>query len=479
MKSAFGKKLFKLFLVISLAPAFLLTLIGYYLASENSIINQNNRTPHAKAVADYYNHLIFDKIKLEMEEFNPASSASLSFLDYYILYDNVTNEKLISGNISDSLVKLIIYYAEIKPAGFVEYAGRYYQYYYLDKGNDKSMAGGLIYDSSYFNLLSDIQSDYARVSTIEGLSSKYVYFLAVIFVFLGVITALLAYYFSSHLSHSLALPLTELSQASGKIAQGDFEQQVRVSGSGEVKELIEHFNMMASKLYITTNRLVQSERVAAWRHVARRFAHELKNPLQPIIISLYRIEKTLQDSSDFEKIKEPLRAASEELKHLTELADRFSQLAKLPPPNLQLIDMKEFLEQVSILYQEQLRPFDFTQEFTMETCKARIDVIYFREALHNLLQNAIDASSEGGKIILRLYKKDNDVIIEVQDFGKGMSKEVITSAKIPYFTTKEKGNGIGLAVVDKTMSEIKGDMTIISETNKGTTISLTIPGGKR
>jgi signal transduction histidine kinase len=154
-------------------------------------------------------------------------------------------------------------------------------------------------------------------------------------------------------------------------------------------------------------------------------------------VSLYRIEKALNQSDQYEKIRQPLLAASEEIKHLTTLAERFSELAKLPPPKIELTDLNNLLTSVVELYREQLDNFDFSLNLPTEIVQARIDPTYFREAVHNLLKNAIDASRPGGKIILSLTLQTQLVNISVRDFGAGMSPETMRSARMPYFTTKD------------------------------------------
>jgi len=220
---------------------------------------------------------------------------------------------------------------------------------------------------------------------------------------------------------------------------------------------------------------VQTERVAAWRNVARRFAHELKNPLQPVLISLYRMEKLLKDSPEYDRVKEPLRAASEELKHLITLADRFSELAKLPPPNVERINVGELLDSVAELYREQLTDYDFAFCTAGEVLFTRLDPTYFREALHNLLQNAADASEKRGRISLELSASDDRINVVVQDFGEGMTAETVASARLPYFTTKQKGSGLGLAVVEKVVTECGGQLLIDTLKGSGTTVTVSLP----
>jgi nitrogen fixation/metabolism regulation signal transduction histidine kinase len=232
---------------------------------------------------------------------------------------------------------------------------------------------------------------------------------------------------------------------------------------------------MSSRLEQTTTRLAQTERVAAWRQVARRFAHELKNPIQPILVSLYRIEKLLSSTDSYEKIEEPLKAASDELNHLRDLAERFSQLAKLPAPSLKETSLNDLLTSVAGLYKEQLAPFGFELSLPSEDVTANVDHTYLREALYNIIQNAIDASKPGQPISLELRAEADRARIILRDTGEGMDQQTVTSARLPYFTTKETGTGLGLAIVEKSVNEMGGEVYVESEKGKGTTIILSLP----
>jgi two-component system, sporulation sensor kinase E len=183
----------------------------------------------------------------------------------------------------------------------------------------------------------------------------------------------------------------------------------------------------------------------------------------------------LEDSPELARLREPLQAASEELRHLTNLADRFADLAKLPPPALQKTNLNDLIRSVADLYREETASFAFSLELPPTTCYAEIDQTYFREALHNLLKNAMEASDPGGRILLKMSHDRDGFRFIVQDFGKGMSAEVIQSARMPYFTTREKGSGLGLAVVDKITSEMGGQLLIESQEGQGTMTTIFVP----
>ncbi len=476
MKSSFRTRLFRLFLLFSLVPSLLIALVGYFMASERNIVPQQTESTGLSNVAAYYNGFLTDRILTALREYssNPASPASVDFV--LRLADSSAAALLPLPRSDSSASAKIVEAARMRPAGFVELDGQYYQYAVLrSRPGGERLVGGFIHDSSYGRLMQAVQTEVSRSTSARVLGSSYIIFVGVVFVLFAIIAVALAYYFSLRYSRNLSSPLLELSEASKQIARGDFDQQVISRGTGEIEVLIRNFNMMARQLNSTTARLAQSERVAAWRQVARRFAHELKNPLQPIMISLYRIEKKLKESGQYEQLTEPLRAASEELKHLTELAERFSQLAKLPEPSLETVNLNDLISSIGKLYRDQLASHDFRIDLPKEPIQASVDPVYFREALHNLLQNAADASPIGSSIVLRLARTESGPMIQVQDFGHGMSKDIVSSAAIPYFTTKSKGTGLGLAIVEKTVNELNGQLQIESTEGVGTTITILLP----
>ncbi|MFQ6008814.1 MAG: PAS domain-containing sensor histidine kinase [Candidatus Zixiibacteriota bacterium] len=473
---SFAKKLFRLFLLFSLVPSVLLALAGYYLAVETSSLRVGESKLPAKEFTDYYNNLLFTQLERLLEKHLADSQAAAHLLDFlFTMQAGRITWHCGHGLLSQDGAKAVARSATNRTRGFIEHNGTIYQFSCRKLPGDGLLCGGVKHEDEYATLLTSLQTGYASRTSEEQLRPRYLYFLALIFVALSLGTIGFAYLFSARLSRSLTQPLTELSKASKEIAAGNFNLTVPVSGTGEIQTLIANFNRMAHQLDKTTARLAQSERVAAWRHLARRFAHELKNPLQPILVSLYRIEKSLEGSAGYEQIMEHLRAASEEIKHLTALADRFSDLAKLPPPKLEKTNMNELLASFANLYRQQLSAYDFALLLPTHEVYTNVDVTYFREALHNILLNSIDASEEGSRIVVELKPGEDTVQVIVQDSGRGMSESTVSSARMPYFTTKEKGSGLGLAIVEKTVNELGGQLIISSKEGIGTTVTISLP----
>ncbi len=475
MKSGLRKKLFRLFLLFSLAPAILLTILGYYLAVETTGFPTTGGFD-ATGLAAYHNDRLFAAIDTSLAGYIEDTTRIPALPDFLIgLTEGHLREIKLPPDLSQRGMERMLSEGVDRDRGFVQDGRTVIQYVTTEYDDGRRLYAGLVHGPEYAGLLAQVQTDLASRTSIRELRSRYLFFLASVFAAVSILTIITAYFFSARISRTLSQPLAELSAASKEIATGDFHQEIEPAGTEEIRELIANFNRMARQLDLATTKLAQTERVAAWRNVARRFAHELKNPLQPVLISLYRMEKLLKDSPEYDRVKEPLRAASEELKHLTTLADRFSKLAKLPPPNVERINVGELLNSVAELYREQLADYDFTFHAAGEVLFARLDPAYFREALHNLLQNAADASEKRGRISLELLTSDDRIDVVVRDFGEGMTAETVASARLPYFTTKQKGSGLGLAVVEKVVTECGGQLLIDTLKGSGTTVTISLP----
>jgi len=472
MRFTFGGRLLRLLLVFSLAPTFLMALLGLYLASETAdIVSPTDRNAYS-ILAEAQRDDQFRRLRSALE----TSSGTAPTVDFLV---ERRPDSLVhfgdSSVLSDGAWSILFHAIPEQTQGYLQCDDQLVQY--ACRSTDSGfLCAGYIVHTEVSQALQTAQSGLGKVVPRSEVIERYLPFLSGLLLAV-VLTAIgAAYYLSGRVARGMARPLEELSAASTAIAAGEFDHRVTAQATGEIANLIVTFNRMAEQLSNLTVRLSQAERVAAWRHVARRFAHELKNPLQPITISLHRVEKLLTQSGHFDVISEPVRAIKEEINQLTKLADRFSQLAKLPEPTLQRTDLCELVGSVAALYKERLSDFDFDLRLPQHPVMATVDPTYFRETLHNLLQNAMDASELGGSIVLRVSSIDTEeVAIYVQDSGHGMSADTIRKSRLPYFTTKAHGTGLGLAIVEKVVTECGGRLNIDSETGRGTRVTIALP----
>ncbi len=473
MAIGFGQKLFRLFLGFSLVPAAVLAAAGYYLVVHAGSSSFGYDNEGRNTVAEYYAGLLYSRLADDLSRYSADTLSAVSADFVLRAVDGVVELPRGADVVGPDAAAAILLAARSREQGYADAGGRIYQYRAVHMG-DRLLVAGFAHGTQFRSLERAIQRDMAGRSGFRELQSRYTIFLGGLFLTLALATVLFASIRSRHLARSLAQPLAELSDAATSIADGDFRARVEPRGEQEVRNLIERFNQMAIQLESTTARLRATERVAAWRQVARRFAHELKNPLQPILVSLYRMERLLIDSDQYDKVYEPLKAASDEVRHLKQLAERFSHLAKLPPPALVETDLNELVGNLLTLYRDADAPYRVDAQLPEKPCVVAVDVAYLREALHNLIQNGLDATDRKGNVTVSVTEHPHRVDIAVADDGPGMNESTLASARLPYFTTKPQGHGLGLAIVEKSVAEMGGQLDIVSREGEGTTVTISL-----
>ncbi|HVG57540.1 MAG TPA: ATP-binding protein, partial [Hyalangium sp.] len=253
--------------------------------------------------------------------------------------------------------------------------------------------------------------------------------------------------------------------------------QVTAQASGEVGELVRAFNHMTSELRSTTERLVASERIAAWQEVARRLAHEIKNPLTPIQMSLETLlaAQSAQDARFPTLFRDSAAVVLEEVDRLRRIVDEFSRFARLPKPQLSPVDLGELAQSVLSLYATP--PEGITLLPTLQTgVVARADRDQLTQVLVNLVKNAEEAlKDKGGQVRVRVKGTETDAIVEVEDTGPGIPLEHRARIFEPYFTTKEGGTGLGLAIASRILQEHGGKLEVGGEPGEGARFSVVLP----
>ena len=254
------------------------------------------------------------------------------------------------------------------------------------------------------------------------------------------------------------------------------------------------FNSMTADLRDSRERAVQAERVAAWREMARRLAHELKNPLFPIQLSIETLRRDLdQRAAAAAGGQEPARRAEgdaafaalfressdtilEALQSLRRIVDEFAQFARMPRPQTRPTDVNAVVESVLALHRGG-PGVRVERALAASLPEIPADPDLLGRALGNLVANALEAMPRGGTLTVRTASADGAVRIEVEDAGPGITEEQRTRLFVPYFTTKKGGTGLGLAIVQGIVSDHGGRVEVKSAAGAGTTFTLILPCG--
>ena len=314
----------------------------------------------------------------------------------------------------------------------------------------------------------------------------------------SLIFAMLAGYW---LARRVSRPLVALANAATDVAAGARDRELPLPrGAREVRELTEAFNIMISDVAKFEQQLRQSERVAAWRDIARRIAHEIKNPLSPIQMAIETLKRVWdRKHPDFDQIfRESTATILEEVARMTRIVSEFSDFARMPAPKPQRIELVELANQVLTLLHETAPEVEVTLA-SNGPVHAELDPDQLRQVLINLIKNGFEALTgekrgaavgagpsaasspvKAGPPRLEV-RVENEVAgagaarIVVTDDGPGMSPEAQKKLFTPYFTTKQQGTGLGLPIVQRIVAEHGGTITVDSTPGVGTRFVLRFP----
>jgi nitrogen fixation/metabolism regulation signal transduction histidine kinase len=297
----------------------------------------------------------------------------------------------------------------------------------------------------------------------------------------GILLAILA---SLWIAARVSRPIEQLARAAEEVAAGNWEASVperkRGRGRDEIDVLAHGFNHMTGQLAAQRERLVQSERVAAWRELARRLAHELKNPLFPLQLTVENLvrARALPEAEFDEVFRESTQTLGVEIANLKTIISRFSDFSKMPKPECERIDAKDAIERVRALYEtasQNEAKIRFEVQLSTAPLPLDADPELLHRALSNLVLNAMDAMPEGGTLTLSAQPRGDQVEIRIADTGAGLTPEECERLFTPYYTTKQHGTGLGLAIVQSVVADHAGTIAVESRAGGGAIFVITLP----
>jgi signal transduction histidine kinase len=275
----------------------------------------------------------------------------------------------------------------------------------------------------------------------------------------------------------IASPIHRLTDATRRVSLGEFD--VPVGGGkavGEIGELVRSFETMTRNLRRQRDELVRYERELAWKEMAKQVAHEIKNPLTPMKLSLQHLRQTYHDKApDFGRILEDVVATViKQIDALSRIASEFSHFAQMPKANLEQCDLNEIACEASRLFEgEKLTTIE--KELHPDPLPIVADKEMLRRAFINIIRNGIQAMNNQGLMIVSTRRRGTRAEISFKDHGAGIPDEIRGKLFQPNFSTKTDGMGLGLAIVKKTIDDLKGNIRVESSQGKGTEVVIDLP----
>lgn len=280
--------------------------------------------------------------------------------------------------------------------------------------------------------------------------------------------------FSQALAKGMTQPLSRLATALERVQDGAAREPLSESGPRELASLATSFNAMTARLAEARAALQHAEREAAWRDVARKLAHELKNMLTPMTLSLHRLRRRAEMVPEHERaaVRDSIGALLQEVDHISRLADNFSQYARMPEPHPERLDLSELARGCAALHEPQGVALRIACDLPLFI---HADRLLLSRALHNLLVNAIEASGTSGEVEVASGADGRAAWLEVRDRGHGLSADVADRVFEPYVSTRRRGSGLGLAFVRDIAQQHQGDITLTNREGGGAVARLTLP----
>jgi nitrogen fixation/metabolism regulation signal transduction histidine kinase len=309
--------------------------------------------------------------------------------------------------------------------------------------------------------------------------TDFIRFLAVV---VGAAGLLVGFLLSWWVSARVTRPVERLAEGARAVATGKWHTRIEVTSTDEIGQAATAFNDMTRQLAGQQERLRQAERVAAWRELARRLAHELRNPLFPLQITVDNLQRAhaLPQEQFDEIFAESTKTLRAELENLHTIVGRFNDFSKMPLPQWQKINLNDLVRNALRLFEAQFTAVGkppVTPELFLDENLPEInaDPNLLQRVLQNLVLNALDAMPAGGTLTVRTTPRQGSVRLEVSDTGSGLTSEECQRLFTPYYTTKRHGTGLGLAIVQSVVSDHGGTITVSSEGGRGTTFQIDLP----
>ncbi len=337
---------------------------------------------------------------------------------------------------------------------------------------DEKSVGTLIVDDSLRELL-NIERALQTYGHIEMIVDEMRKGLFLSYLVIGAVAMILALLIGLRIGIGITNPLSTLIRGTRELARDNLDYRIPVGPSDEIGMLIDSFNHMATDLQENRRRRVEAEKVAAWREIARRLAHEIKNPLTPIQLTVQQMRDkyTGTDDTYTKLLNDCTEIVTEEVESLRSLVQEFAEFARMPKLALMPHDVNAAIKDTLRLYPDTQVRMDLDEHAP----QLQLDVEGFRRVLINLVENAFDAGGENSAITIRTALQGQHVVLDIIDEGPGVANQDRERIFQPYVSTKEGGTGLGLAMVRSIVEEHGGTIAVTDSAGGGARFQIRLP----
>lgn len=316
---------------------------------------------------------------------------------------------------------------------------------------------------------------FAKQNELENELSSFFTALINIYVLLFLISAIIAVFFANYISEPVRMIKDKLSA----LQLGKSYELIDWKSNDEIGALVTEYNKKVLELENSANLLAKSERESAWREMAKQVAHEIKNPLTPMKLSIQHLERSAKDNTDglTERIKRTAKTLIEQIDTLTTIANEFSNFAEMPKANEKIIEIIPIIETTIDLFKKESIQINLQNNCKNDVVRVIADKDQLSRVFNNLIKNAIQAipTKKEGEIEVIISDTDSSILIEIKDNGTGIPTEQQEKIFVPNFTTKTTGMGLGLAMVKNIIENTNGRIWFETTENIGTTFYIELP----
>jgi two-component system, NtrC family, nitrogen regulation sensor histidine kinase NtrY len=293
-----------------------------------------------------------------------------------------------------------------------------------------------------------------------------------IFILLFIGAGVLAYFLSNYITKSIA----EVRKKIEAVQITKTNEKLTWEKKDDIGVLVDAYNEMIDKLEISKNKLAKNERQIAWREMAKQVAHEIKNPLTPMKLSVQHLERSLNliDENDLLILKDFEDKMIQQINLLTEIANEFSNFAELPKAKMKKVNVQKTIEKTMNLYKHH-DLVSFNHDLNGVDFWIMGDENQLVRIFTNMFKNSIQAINQKGEIKVSLQKEEENIVVFIDDNGEGIPKEIKSHIFEPQFTTKSKGKGLGLAMVFQIVNNHSGKIELIDKKEKGACFKIVFP----